>query len=149
MHTFKRPRFMMSNTRYNFFSNYYTESEEKWQGCLSISAGWAPHLHSPEQEQSLLVLSTGATGGGYWLSSRRSTNLPEKSAEKQLKRKKSSRCMCVCGVLLKEQKEMDAVPQLVALGPVLAQERQMLAVVQKICRERCWNKSLEDRASGT
>lgn len=57
--------------------------------------------------------------------------------------------MCVCGVLLKEQKEMDAVPQLVALGPVLAQERQMLAVVQKICRERCWNKSLEDRASGT
>lgn len=57
--------------------------------------------------------------------------------------------MCLCGVLLKEQKEMDAVPQLVALGPVLAQERQMLAVVQKICREHCWNKSLEDRASGT
>lgn len=57
--------------------------------------------------------------------------------------------MCVCGVLLKEQKEMDAVPQLVALGPVLAQERQMLAVVQKICREHCWNKSLEDRVSGT
>lgn len=57
--------------------------------------------------------------------------------------------MCVCGVLLKEQKEMDAVPQLVALGPVLAQERQMLAAVQMICRECCWNKSLEDRASGT